>query len=270
MKTSAPAQAVAFALPFDDPRYPMKNDDQPRRKFLRQVFTILPATAIAPVIVTQEGCTPSHATDNAGAAAPVPGTTAAAKYTPTFFTAAEWDFIHAAVDELIPADDTGAGALEAGVPEFIDRQMETPYAYGRLWYMHGPFHPEAVPELGYQLGLVPRDVYRHGIEACNAACVRDHGKAFAELPRATRVEVLEQLEAGKLHLDAVPPKLFFGTLLKNTKEGYFADPMYGGNKGMSGWKMIGFPGARADFADWVEQPGAKYPLGPVSILGEQA
>jgi gluconate 2-dehydrogenase gamma chain len=39
---------------------------------------------------------------------------------------------------------------------------------------------------------------------------------------------------------------------------------------MSGWKMIGFPGARADFADWVEQPGAKYPLGPVSILGEQA
>ncbi|WP_042270240.1 gluconate 2-dehydrogenase subunit 3 family protein [Paraburkholderia heleia] len=253
----------------------MKNDDQARRKFLRQVFTILPATAIAPVIVTQEGCTPSQATDNASAASTAPVTSAnaaaaTAQYLPTFFTAAEWDFLHAAVDELIPADSTGAGALEAGVPEFIDRQMETPYGHGRLWYMHGPFHPEAVPELGYQLGLVPRDVYRHGIEGCNAACVRDHGKVFAQLPRETRVQVLEQLEAGKLHLDAVPPKLFFSTLLKNTKEGYFADPMYGGNRHMAGWKMIGFPGARADYADWVEQPGVKYPLGPVSILGEQA
>ncbi|CAB3763821.1 gluconate 2-dehydrogenase subunit 3 family protein [Paraburkholderia humisilvae] len=248
----------------------MKNDDQPRRKFLRQVFTILPATAIAPVIVTQEGCTHSQASDTASTAATVVAATTAAKYAPVFFTTTEWDFIHAAVEELIPADHTGAGAREAGVPEFIDRQMETPYGHGRLWYMQGPFHPEVAPELGYQLGLVPRDVYRHGIEACNAACVRDHGKVFAELPRETRVLVLEQLEAGKLHLDAVPPKLFFSTLLQNTKEGYFADPMYGGNKGMSGWKMIGFPGARADFADWVEQPGAKYPLGPVSILGEQA
>jgi gluconate 2-dehydrogenase gamma chain len=226
------------------------------------------------VIVTQEGCTSSTQSDNGanGSAAgqTVPANTAAtatAQYSPTFFTAVEWAFIHAAVAELIPADQTGVGALEAGVPEFIDRQMETPYGHGQLWYMHGPFHPEAVPELGYQLGLVPRDVYRHGIEACNAACVRDHGKVFAELPRATQLDVLEALEAGKLHLDAVPPKLFFSTLLKNTKEGYFADPMYGGNKAMSGWKMIGFPGARYDYRDWVERHNQRYPLPPVGITG---
>ncbi|HVE11070.1 MAG TPA: gluconate 2-dehydrogenase subunit 3 family protein [Paraburkholderia sp.] len=254
----------------------MNNDDQPRRKFLRQVFTILPATALTPVLVTQEGCTHSDASVNPQATATVAtAATAAANddkvpYAPVYFTSAEWAFLHAAVDELIPADASGAGALEAGVPEFIDRQMETPYGHGKLWYMQGPFHPEAAPELGYQLGLVPRDVYRHGIEACNAWCVREHGKPFAALPPDTRVQILEALEAGKLHLDAVPPKLFFNTLLKNTKEGYFADPMYGGNKGMAGWKTIGFPGARADYADWVEQPGEKYALGPVSILGEQA
>jgi gluconate 2-dehydrogenase gamma chain len=246
----------------------MNHDDQPRRKFLRQVFTILPASALAPVILTQEGCSDQRASASTAVSTRAVGPDG--KYVPVFFTAAEWDFVHAAVDELIPEDETGAGALDAGVPEFIDRQMETPYGYGKLWYMHGPFHPEAVPELGYQLGLVPRDIYRHGIEACNAWCVRLHGTAFSALPQPTRVQILEQLEAGKIHLDAVPAKLFFNTLLKNTKEGYFADPMYGGNRNMVGWKMIGFPGARADYADWVEQPGAKYALGPVSILGEQA
>jgi gluconate 2-dehydrogenase gamma chain len=255
----------------------MNNDDQPRRKFLRQVFTILPATALTPVLVAQEGCTRSNASinpDPAASAAPTSTSASAsndkAPYAPVYFTASEWTFLHAAVDELIPADATGAGALEAGVPEFIDRQMETPYGHGKLWYMQGPFHPEVAAELGYQLGLVPRDIYRHGIEACNVWCVRERGQPFASLPPAVRVQVLDQLEAGQIHLDAVPSKLFFNTLLQNTKEGYFADPMYGGNKGMAGWKMIGFPGARADYADWVEQPGEKYALGPVSILGEQA
>lgn len=238
----------------------MKNDQAPRRKFLRQAFAILPASALTPVIASQAGCsetTTSSATASGG------------KYSPTYFTDAEWAFVQAAVDHLIPADQHGAGALEAGVPEFIDRQMEMPYGQGKLWYMHGPFHPETVPELGYQLSLAPRDVYRHGIDACNAWCTTQHGKTFAALDAPTQVQVLEQLEAGKIHLDAVPSKLLFSTLLQNTKEGYFADPMYGGNKNMAGWKMIGFPGARADFTDWVEQPGAKYPLGPVSILGEQ-
>jgi gluconate 2-dehydrogenase gamma chain len=249
----------------------MKNDDQPRRKFLRQVIAILPASSLAPALLSQTACTDS----NGAADTPSNGATANREssgeaYKPTFFTAAEWDFVHAASDELIPADETGAGAIEAGVPEFIDRQMETPYGHGKLWYMHGPFHPEAAPELGYQSGLVPRDIYRHGIDACDAWCERQYGRPFAALPHETRVQVLETLEAGKVHFDAVPAKLFFNTLLKNTKEGYWADPMYGGNKNMAGWKMIGFPGARADFADWVEQPGVKYPLGPVSILGEQA
>jgi gluconate 2-dehydrogenase gamma chain len=45
--------------------------------------------------------------------------------------------------------------------------------------------------------------------------------------------------------------------------------MYGGNRGMAAWKMIGFPGARADFKDWITQPGKVYPLGPVSIQGEK-
>lgn len=47
-------------------------------------------------------------------------------YRPTFFNQEEFAFIKAAVDRLIPKDNLGPGALEAGVPEFIDRQMQTP------------------------------------------------------------------------------------------------------------------------------------------------
>lgn len=245
----------------------MKDEDQPRRRFLRQMLTVVPASAVTPAILMQQGCTnetkPPVQSDGSRAAGPD-------DYKPAYFTDTEWAFVRAAVDELIPSDATGAGGVEAGVPEFIDRQMDTPYGHGKLWYMQGPFHPEADPLLGYQARFVPRDVYRYGIGACDAWCSKEHGKKFAELPRDTRVQVLEALEAGKIHLEPVGAKLFFATLLKNTHEGYFADPMYGGNRNMAGWKMVGFPGARADFADWIGQPGVKYPLGPVSILGEQA
>ena len=52
---------------------------------------------------------------------------------------------------------------------------------------------------------------------------------------------------------------FFELLLKNTQEGFFADPIYGGNRDMVGWKMIGFPGARYDYRDWVERHNRTLP-----------
>lgn len=51
-------------------------------------------------------------------------------------------------------------------------------------------------------------------------------------------------------------------------EGYFGDPMYGGNKDMAAWKMIGYPGVRADYLEWVGE-AKPYPYGPVSIYGER-
>jgi gluconate 2-dehydrogenase gamma chain len=34
---------------------------------------------------------------------------------------------------------------------------------------------------------------------------------------------------------------------------------------MAGWKMIGFPGARYDYRDWVSRHNERYPYPPVSI-----
>jgi len=237
----------------------MTEDTRPRRRFLQALAIVPASTMAAGAALTQTACSNE---------APVARQDSKA-YSPTYFSKQEWAFINAAVDHLIPADDYGPGAIQAGVPEFIDRQMEMPYGHGKLWYMQGPFHPESIPEMGYQINQSPREAYRHGIQDCDAWCQKTHGKVFVELDRPTQEQVLKDLQSGKPDFESVPAKTFFDFLLSNTKEGFLADPIYGGNKGMVGWKLVGFPGARGDFMDWVDQPNAKYPYGPVSISGEK-
>ena len=244
--------------------------DNPRREFLRKSLTLIPVVTVAS---TGLGSSMLAAAPEAAAparpAAPGKLPTGSPSYEPSYFSAEEWAFIKAAVERLIPADDMGPVALEAGVPEYIDRQMNTPYAAGALWYMQGPFNADAAPEMGWQSKLVPKDIYRLGIAAVDAWCKDLKGQVFAAQDSATRDALLKQLEAGTPQFEAVPAKLFFNLLLQNSKEGFFSDPIHGGNKGMVGWTMIGFPGARADFMDWVER-NEQYPFPAVSIRGERA
>ena len=234
-----------------------------RRGFLRRSIAIVPAasalTATGFVAGQQAAAQPASA----------PAALASPPYTPVYFHAEEWAFIQAAVARLIPSDDTGPGAIEAGVPEFIDRQMEGVFGHAGLWYMQGPFVPSS-PLFGYQGKMLPREVYRAGIAATDAWCKQQKGgKRFAELDAAAQDEVLKGLDSGTIQFAEVGAKDFFTFLLQNTKEGYFSDPIHGGNKNAVAWKMIGFPGARADFLDWIGKPGVHYPLPPVSINGPQ-
>ena len=143
------------------------------------------------------------------------------------------------------------------------------YGNAEIWYMEGPHDPEATPDRGWQSPLNPAQLYRKAIPAFNAACKEKFGKDFKDLAAEQQDEALTALQKGEIRLE---PELsfFFATLLANTKEGYFADPVHGGNHGMQAWKYIGFPGARASYAEWVDQHNKKYPLGPVSIKGERA
>ena len=240
-----------------------KPQDSARRHFLRRSIAIVPAVALTGTQMTAPGfATSTHQTLRA----PV---TSQPNYSPAFFHAEEWAFVKAAVARLIPSDDLGPGAIEAGVPEFIDRQMDAVFGYAAIWYMQGPF-VAATPEFGYQAALAPREVYRAGIAAMNSHCKTTfNGKTFAELDAANQDATLKLAEAGTLAFDGTSSKTFFTFLLQNTKEGYLSDPIHGGNKDAGSWTMIGFPGARADFADWVGRPGEKYPLPPVSINGPQ-
>ncbi|MES2187728.1 MAG: gluconate 2-dehydrogenase subunit 3 family protein [Pseudomonadota bacterium] len=238
--------------------------DNARRGFLRKSIAVLPAAALS-----AGGCSQANTPAAPGTGAAATGATPTGPYQPKFFNAAEWAFVQAAVARLVPADATGPGAIESGVHEFIDRQMDAVFGHAANWYMQGPF-VESPPEFGYQGKLPPRDVYRAGIAAADAHC-RDAfgGKTFAQLEPAQQDQLLKGLESGDVTFDGISAKTFFGFLLQNTKEGYLSDPMHGGNKDAGAWKMIGFPGARADFADWVGRPGEHYPLPPVSISGPQ-
>jgi gluconate 2-dehydrogenase gamma chain len=183
-----------------------------------------------------------------------------------FLTPAEAAFIEAAVARLIPSDAVGPGALEAGVPRFIDRQLAGRYGAGDHFYLEAPF-PKGLPTQGWQMGS-PAEVYRIAIEATNQWTVTTFGRAFAALDTATQDQALEALEAGKADLGVrANSKAFFALLLQNTVEGYFSDPIYGGNRDLGSWQMIGFSGARYDQRAFVERYGEPYPLPPVGLLG---
>lgn len=184
-----------------------------------------------------------------------------------FFTPEEAAFIETVVARLIPADDLGPGAREVGVPTFLDRQLDGPYGRGERWYMLGPWR-NGTDSQGYQSRLTPAQMYRFAIAAIDAY-VRDknQGKTFAQLSPDDQDTLLQALEKGEVELRGVSGKAFFETLLQNTVEGFFADPIYGGNRDMAAWKMIGFPGARYDYRDYVAKHGEPYPLPPVSLMG---
>lgn len=186
-----------------------------------------------------------------------------------FLSGEEAFFVEAAVARLIPADALGPGALEAGCVLFIDRQLAGAYGRADHWYMQGPW-PEGDGQQGLQTRMSPAETYRAGIRALNDHCRgRFRGKTFNQLAPDDQDQLLAAIEKGKLELQGVKAKGFFAMLLQNTIEGFFSDPLYGGNRDMVGWRLIGFPGARYDHRDVVDKHGERYGLPPVGILGRK-
>ena len=219
---------------------------KPERRTFLKVASVVPAVAAAPVRFANTPATPG---------------------TQAYFTNEERAFVDAAVSRLIPADELGPGAKEAGVTFFIDRQLSGPYGRAETWYMQGPWH-EGSKQQGYQLKLTPAELYRAAIQDVDAHCRKAFGnKSFAELDAGSQDKVLKGLEAGDVKLGRVPAKQFFDMLWENTQQGFLADPMYGGNRDFAGWKLIGFPGPRYNYVAEIDQYGKRYTLPPVGILG---
>jgi gluconate 2-dehydrogenase gamma chain len=184
-----------------------------------------------------------------------------------YFTPEEGPAVEALVDRLIPPDPQTPGGKDAGCAVFIDRQLAGPYGSHEGLYMRGPF-AEGTPEQGLQSPMTPAQRYRQSLAALDKYCRATYaGKPFAELSDDQKDKVISGLEQGTVELDGANGQVFFEQLLTNTQEGFFADPVYGGNRDMVGWKMIGFPGARYDYRDRVERHNERYPLPPVGITG---
>jgi len=184
----------------------------------------------------------------------------------TFFSRAEAGFIEAAVARMIPADELGGGAIEAGVPSFLDRQLAGEFGQGTRWYMQGPW-AKGLPTQGWQSRMTPAQMYRAAIASIDKDTNHSFNAAFAKLEGPNQDAYLKRLENGGVSLETVDSEAFFTLFLQNVIEGFFCDPIHGGNRGMIGWKLIGFPGARYDKRDWVLAYGKPYDLPPVSIGG---
>jgi gluconate 2-dehydrogenase gamma chain len=164
-----------------------------------------------------------------------------------FFTEPEALIVAAAASRIFPSDDAGPGAQEAGVVIFIDRQLAGPYGRDRYRYAQGPFDENAAPEFGYQGKATPRETYRQGLKGLSG---------FDHLSAEEQDRKLKEIE--DTH--------FFAVLRQNTIEGMFCDPMHGGNAGMIGWQLLGYPGPRMNNHEDVEQHyGEAFRPRPVSL-----
>ncbi|HEY6255411.1 MAG TPA: gluconate 2-dehydrogenase subunit 3 family protein [Xanthobacteraceae bacterium] len=229
------------------------SDKIPRRSFLVGAGTAV-AAGLAPAANAQ---TPAAAPARAAAASePEPLLT----LTPT-----EHAFVAAAADALIPADELSPSGSDCGVAVFIDRQLAGAYGSGARLYRDGPF-PKGKPELGYQLPLNPREFFRAGIAAANDWTRKTYGKDFDRLAEKEREAALKAMEAGKAEFASFSSAMFFDALLQISMEGFFADPIYGGNRDKAAWKMVGYPGLPATYREEIRTYlGKKYDKPPRSI-----
>jgi gluconate 2-dehydrogenase gamma chain len=183
-----------------------------------------------------------------------------------YLTQPEVRFLDAAASRLIPADELGPGAKEAGVTVFIDKQLMSTWGTHGRNYRGGPWL-EGTPQQGFQSRLTPQEIYRAGIRETDLYCTERYGKVFAFLTGDQQDEVLHALQEGAVELESLSSKLFFGTLWRNTEEGYFSDPMYGGNQDKAGWRLVGFPGvAASNYTEHMAKPPESYRVEPVSIV----
>lgn len=163
-----------------------------------------------------------------------------------FLTDTEARFLAAFCDVLIPEDEFPS-ASQAGVVDFIDLQLATGYGNGAGLYMKGPFR-EGTPEQGYQAEMVPAELIRNFI-----AGALEQGQDLAIFDPDRRETVVREFSETAQSVGNTDAQMVFEELWALTKEGYFGDPLYGGNRDYAGWQMVGFPGAHAYYTEFVDK-----------------
>jgi gluconate 2-dehydrogenase gamma chain len=232
----------------------MKNKGFGRREFLKSAV----AGGAAAVTGTAGVALPQDAQAQSAAASPAAGY--------SFLNLDEAAFIEALVDHMVPADQLTPKGTDLGINIYIDRALAGGWGKGDRLYAQGPWKP-GLPSQGYQLPLTPAQLFRAGIEACNAHCRKTYGRPFERLDEAQRQGVLLGMSEGKISFESgLPVRVFWNALYQTVMEGMFADPIYGGNKNKAGWKLIGFPGAIAVHREnVVKYRDKKFPTDPKSI-----
>lgn len=177
-----------------------------------------------------------------------------------FLTHWEFDYVTAMAETIWPTDSSGPGASVAGVGYYIDGQLAGSWGQGHRFYLNGPFYPPVDTGHGWQIPMTPSDVYRAFLPAYDVYCKSVYGNPYTSLPAASQTLALTDLQTGKASIPLAGSTVFassdfYALFRQNVIEGMLADPAYGGNIDMVGWKWIGFPGdpmRRGDvYADYI-------------------
>jgi gluconate 2-dehydrogenase gamma chain len=167
-----------------------------------------------------------------------------------FLNDAQARTITAMAERIFPKDAAGPGATDAHVVHYIDGRLSGAWGLGVKTYRQGPYLTPMDSGHGFQLAMTPRDVYKDALDALDAYCTRTFGKSFDELTTQQQDDTLHALQQGTVDtFTSVPAATFFTIFRQNVIEGLFADPLYGGNAGLVGWRWIGFPGNPMAYGD---------------------
>ncbi|MFJ7933251.1 gluconate 2-dehydrogenase subunit 3 family protein [Sporosarcina sp. NPDC096371] len=189
-----------------------------------------------------------------------------------FFSRKEdFDILSAATERIFPKNDNGPGAIELGVPYFIDKQLAGAWGLNAKEYMKGPFvlnpqiqgfqdkgedqskqGPNAdtqipTPTARYQTRLNRSEIFITGLRKMDSVSQEKFGARFVDAEAAQQDEILQMFDDNKVALSGVDSATFFNLLLQTTLEGAYSDPVYGGNKNMAGWRMKEYPGPRMGY-----------------------
>jgi gluconate 2-dehydrogenase gamma chain len=240
----------------------MSDDSIARRDFLKGAGAASASAALLTVLQS----TPTKAADGAAAVKLQESSPPAEAQGWLTLTMDEVSFFSAVADIMIPRDELSASGTDCGIPVFIDRQLAGAWGAGAKMYRAGPFH-QGLPEQGYQLSLTPREFFAVGVRAANDWSRQTYSKEIDRLTTNERIVALKRMEEGSAQIDNINLKEFFQRLLAITMEGFFSDPLYGGNRNKASWRMLGFPGLPATYADKIDQyRNKRYVVEPQSIV----
>ena len=188
----------------------------------------------------------------------------------------DFDVLSAATECIFPEDDLGPGAIGLGVPYFIDKQLASSWGTNAKEYMRDPFWQNQqtedyqkkdtrqdksgpnvetkapTPTPRYQTRLNRGDVFLQGVKQIENASKDRFDESFVKLDEEQQVEILQAFENNEVDMKGIAAVTFFNLLLQLTLEGAYADPVYGGNKDMMGWKMKEYPGPRMSYLDQIQ------------------
>lgn len=256
-----------------------------RRQFLQGTGAAALGTAAiqVPAAAQQDAATPDASPATGAAGEP-------AEPAILFFNAQESALVDALTTRLIPGTPDDPGAREAGVLYYIDRSLAgTNMGYTVKTYTQGPFlamteqqteveatsrtdiyrtvpvGSETASRYGYQSVMTPQDIYRRGLQSVEDHALATFDASFVDLSPDQQDSILEAMEADEIEAFQAPSGQAFFTKLRNdTIEGMFSDPMYGGNRDMAGWRLIGYPGARGFYTP-EELANESFSTEPVSL-----